>query len=93
MEADRLMSELDAELALDEGQRATWANSAELTLAKRLVAWLADEAAGGRRPDRSPTYGSLSQMVADGFNPRSALANDLIGFERSVGRAVARSVE
>jgi hypothetical protein len=92
-EADRLIAELDVELALDEGGRSTGATSEQLSLAKGLVAWIADEATAGRRPDRSPTSGSLGYMVADGFDPRSTLASDLIGFERSVGQALAGRVE
>jgi hypothetical protein len=92
-EADRLIAALDAELSVAESERSTGASSDQLALAKRLVDWIAVEATEGRRPDKSPTFGSLGHMVADGFDPRSTLGSDLIGFERSVGEALARRGE
>ena len=89
-EADRLIAALDAELGVDENRRSTGASSDQLSFAKRLVDWIAVEATEGRRPDKSSTFGGLGQMVADGFDPRSMLGNDLIAFERSVGQALAR---
>ena len=83
------MAALDAEIDTDETLRSTGASSDQLLFAKRLVDWIAVEATEGRRPDKSPTFGSLGHMVVDGFDPRSTLANDLLVFEQSVGRALA----
>jgi hypothetical protein len=84
------MAALDLEINMEEGQRSTGASLDQLVFAKRLVDWIAVEATEGRRPDKSPTFGSLGHMVIDGFDPRSILANDLLVFERSVGEALAR---
>ena len=84
------MAALDAEINIEEARRSTGASSDQLSFAKRLVDWIAVEATEGRRPDKSPTFGSLGHMVVDGFDPRSTLGDELIGFERSVGEALAR---
>jgi hypothetical protein len=81
-EAERLIAAIDEELLLEEGSRPTAASTVSLEYARAGVVRIRQAVARQIAPP-ALLHSNICHFVADEWNVRSQLGNDLCAFEHS----------